>query len=77
MRSADSACDPGWATWSADFYIAVQSSSELGQSNVQQQRIVGIAVSSQYVILVKHTKQVYCAYIELGLAANEIVHRLR
>ena len=77
MRSADSACDPDSATWSADFYIAVQSSSELGQSNVQQQRIVVIAVSSQYVILVKHTKQVYCAYIEPSLARSGTVQKLR
>ena len=77
MHGADGACDPGRATWSADFYIAVQSSSELGQSNVQRQRIVGIAVSSQYVILVKHTKQVYCAYIEPGIARSETVQKLR
>ena len=44
---------------------------------MQQQRIAEIAVSSQYVKLVKHTKQVYCAYIELGLTRREIVHRLR
>ena len=55
------------------FYIDVQSSAELGQSNVQQQRIAEIAVSSQYAISVKHTKQVYCAYIELGITGSETV----
>ena len=63
MRGADGACGPGWATRRAGFYITFSRAQQLGQSNVQQQRIAEIAVSSQYVKLVKHTKQVYCAYI--------------
>ena len=77
MRCADGACGPGWATRRAGFYITFSRAQQLGQSNVQQQRIAEIAVSSQYVKLVKHTKQVYCAYIEPSLSRSETVQKLR
>ena len=74
---ADEHMLPWRGTWRVHFYIAVQSSFAARTAKVQQQRIVEIAVSSQYAKVVKHTKQVYCAYIELGIARSETVQKLR